>query len=391
MRRRMIQLLSLLCVGLGLSISAPIDAAQYLLTPLDPLPVPAGEDSFGHDGYAYAINNGGVVVGESTIDRSGAIGRSRPVMWSESSQAQELWSDQNFGGKGLGVNSSGFVVGRYGSSDVTPLPGPGIPDGGAFIWNPTTRQFMDLGDLGGSRVEATGINDAGQAAGSSEALEVATGSDGQPTFEIQDRAFIWDAVNGMHDLGTLGGNFSRGTAINDLGQVVGWSTNNGLEQAFIWDSMGGMRALGTNNESRAYSVNDHGQVVGIEFGVGGFLWDEASGVRSIGNIFPTDINNFGQVVGQNGMIWDSENGLRHLEDLISPAPGWEIVDVASINDRGQIVGTGHDLADGSYRGFLLTPVPEPSTAMVTGIALFFGGWLVHHRNGKCGRRQRQEH
>ncbi|HEX3600279.1 MAG TPA: hypothetical protein VHU84_09045, partial [Lacipirellulaceae bacterium] len=228
-------------------------APEYTITVLDTLPIPQGSDPFGYQSYAYAINEQGVVVGESTLNTSGNIGQTRPVMWNASSQPVELWHDQTFGGKGLGINNAGFVVGRYGSGNGIPLPGPGIPDGGAFIWDPVSREFMDLGDLDGFRVEATGINENGQVVGSSENVE------------LDARAFIWDSATGMHDLGTLGGAFSRGTAINNAAQVVGWSAvANGLEQAFLWDAANGMRAIGTAQESRAYSINDTGEVVGLE-------------------------------------------------------------------------------------------------------------------------------
>jgi probable HAF family extracellular repeat protein len=61
-------------------------------------------------------------------------------------------------------------------------------------------------------------------------------------------AFLWDAATGtMTGLGDLpGGNFfsdffSRAYGINETGQVVG-AVNNGSE-AFLWDEVGGMRSL----------------------------------------------------------------------------------------------------------------------------------------------------
>lgn len=39
------------------------------------------------------------------------------------------------------------------------------------------------------------------------------------------------------DLGTLGGASSSANAINDTGQIVGWSyTSNGVDHAFLWSS-----------------------------------------------------------------------------------------------------------------------------------------------------------
>lgn len=332
-------------------------APRYSIVALDTLPIPPGEDPFGYQSYAYAINDHGVVVGESTSDTTGSIGTTRPVLWNGSSQAQELWDDQNFGGKGLGVNSAGFVVGRYGSGSGFPLPGPGIPDGGGFIWNPTTREFMDLGDLGGSRVEATGINDAGLVVGSSE------------NFESEPRAFIWNAASGMRDLDTLGGNFSRGTAINDLGQVVGWSAlADGSERAFLWDAVNGMQNLGAlstgfGSESRAFAVNDLGQVVGVSHGISAFIWDSINGMQPLSIVgLPRDINNLGQVVDHAGNLWDSENGNRRLDDLLVSGQDWEIWNTTAINDAGQIAGFG--LFNGDRRAFVATPIPEPDAILL---------------------------
>src|SRR3989442_9374451 len=54
-----------------------------------------------------------------------------------------------------------------------------------------------------------GINAAGQVVG------------GANTASGHTHAFLWDAVNGMKDLGTLGAGYSSAHGINTAGQVVG--------------------------------------------------------------------------------------------------------------------------------------------------------------------------
>src|ERR671930_852533 len=68
------------------------------------------------------------------------------------------------------------------------------------------------------------------------------------------------------DLGTLGGSTSYGYAVNDSGQVVGYSYTAGDAEyhAFSWTHAGGMVDLGTlgGTSSIALAVNASGQVVG---------------------------------------------------------------------------------------------------------------------------------
>jgi len=381
-------------VVLGSLSATAVRAAQYTVTFLDTLPIPPGADPSIRDSFAYAINEIGVVTGESTLDRTGHIGQTRPVLWNGSSEAVELWDDQNFGGKGLGINSAGFVVGRYGSGSGIPLPGPGIPDGGAFIWNPATRQFMDLGDFGGARAEATGINEANQVSGSAEALEVFI-IDGMPVLLPVPRAFIWDQVNGMRDLGTLEGNGegSRGAAINNNGKVVGWSLmSDGTERAFIWDEVNGMQALASES-SRAFAINDHGEVVGRLLGDGvtvpprSFIWDELSGLQLLPSEMgqPSGINNNREVIDLLGNIWDEMNGMRRVEDLLPPLGNWEISSLSAINDKGQIVGTAFNTIDGRLRGIFLTPIPEPNALALSCIGSLPLMWR-RYRTRQCHAR-----
>jgi probable HAF family extracellular repeat protein len=59
---------------------------------------------------------------------------------------------------------------------------------------------------------------------------------------------------------------SFGQAINNSGEVVGWSlAGSPFYQAFIWTSAGGTRdigSLGGNYGAQAFAINDAGQVVG---------------------------------------------------------------------------------------------------------------------------------
>jgi len=117
---------------------------------------------------------------------------------------------------------------------------------------------VDLGTLGGSFGEARGINSSGQVVG------YATTADGLA------RAFIWDAANGMRDLGTVPGGlqaFAHG--INDAGQVIGQADAPGMLgfSAVRWDAISGVQLLGTlgGSFSIAQGINNSGQVVGISY------------------------------------------------------------------------------------------------------------------------------
>src|SRR5215204_2010392 len=119
----------------------------------------------------------------------------------------------------------------------------------------------------------------------------------------------------VQDLGTLGGSHSWASAINDPGQVVGYSNLAGDQNyhAFLYKD-GKMTDLGTlgGTSSEAKGINISSQVVGWS--------DNSSGER-------------------RGFLYDSANGMKDLNDLIPADSGWTIYEAAGINTDGQIAAS----------------------------------------------------
>src|SRR5213080_4303909 len=114
---------------------------------------------------------------------------------------------------------------------------------------PPEPPFLDLGTLPADTMSgASAVNEAGQVVGWS-----------QGSYPDPIHAFLWE--NGtMTDLGTLGGSTARAYDINDKGQVVGVSsTSSGLNHAFLWED-GTMTDLGTlgGPDSYAYGLDNRG-------------------------------------------------------------------------------------------------------------------------------------
>src|SRR5688500_15999818 len=135
-----------------------------------------------------------------------------------------------------------------------------------FVWK--NGEITPLDTLGGVYSSGNGINNLGEIVGSAI------------TVEGYSHAVIWK--NGsITDLGTLGGDTSEAEDINENSQVVGSSriANAFYHHAFLWekDIMIDLGTLG-GQESYAYGINERGQVVGKSQTADGifhaFLWQD---------------------------------------------------------------------------------------------------------------------
>jgi probable HAF family extracellular repeat protein len=189
----------------------------------------------------------------------------------------------------------------------------------------------------------------------------------------------------MVDLGTLGGPMSDARDISDLGVIVGAGHTPERHTLAFLDQGAGLVDIGSLPgfaNSYAIKVNRSLQVAGTAApeGSGGrwgaprvggrahaFLWDNGT-ITDLGLLRGStscrafSLNNHGQVVGTCGFtehhidshafLWTS--GV--LTDLQMEAPsdsGWLLEEARGINDRGWIVGTGKHT--GESRGYVLIP------------------------------------
>ena len=153
-------------------------------------------------------------------------------------------------------------------------------------------------------------------------------------YAYQSTPVTW--VNGQPIVLSTGSYIGGGaTAINGSNAVAGYVDLGGnLDQAARWDD-GQLTVLDllTNAvDSRAYALNEAGQVVGVSF-------------------------NFGEG-SSYATLWEGSQAYA-LQDLLVGGEGWTLNQALDINSSGQIVGWG--TLNGRATSFLLTPVPEAAS------------------------------
>ena len=336
-------------------------APAYQLVPLEALPHQRATQ-------AFDINNQGTTVGVSSPMTS--TGSSvNAVQWNDTGSATPLpIQEESFV---TTVNSLGHVAGNV------DLGGSVIH---AFLWNGSNQ--IDI-HTSGEDSYTFGMNDLDEVAG----WYVTLG---------KDVAYVWS--NGTRiSLGFLGGDESRAISINNAGQAIGYAESaNGNDRAFVWSDANGnkvsdpgeMVQLPDNGiSSAATAINELGQIVGFvstpTITRQPVVWNDTSSFTTLPipsgetSAEISSINNLGEIVGFAGshaLLWQ-DGTVYDLNTLIGDHPEWLLRRAASINDDGWIVGVG--TVGGIEKGFLLIPVPEVSSVVLLLSALL--AWPLGHR------------
>jgi probable HAF family extracellular repeat protein len=299
--------------------------------------------------FPYGINNKGQVSGSVVYQPEGselfasgflyAGGTTVAIGFTRSSSA-------------FGINDNSEVVGE---TNLGP-PVTGRPPQQAFLYSNGATTNLDT--VSGRQSSAVSINNAGQVTGS-----LSTGTCNLFACNLGDtHAFLYNG-GGLIDIGTLGGNYSAGSGINDREEITGGSNvaTNGPSHLFLYRS-GTMHDLGTTGgvATSGRAINNNGEIIGSA--KSGFLYRNGTfhllPLLHGGTInTPGGINNQGFVVGSVDVPGSGPThayiyqlgGLSDLNLLVDPSLPL-LTNAAAINDHGQIVTTG---LNGQM--YLLTP------------------------------------
>lgn len=319
---------------------------------------------------ATAINNQGQVVGYSTFPNDGQF-TSRHAFIYENGDMRDLTPNTVDNSDAQGINDQGQVVGHL--------------DGRAVVFDSGT--VTDVGTMQPYGITyATDINNHGQVTGYTSGEGAAVNV--YHAFRYEDGS--------IDDLDTLRPSQSSyesyGQAINDLGQIVGFSSPN-FGSGFVYTD-GEMKAL-ENQLSWAEDINNSGEIVGFAreewnglncaFIYSDGQFSELKGLDA-STSYAHAINKYGKVVGDYyldelthslAFLYDGTS-MVDLNDLIVN-DDWLLLSAADINDHGQIVGQG--VINGQTHAYLLTPVPEPSTFLLSGVGIM--GLLIWRKKSIC--------
>lgn len=270
----------------------------------------------------------------------------------------------DFRSRGVSVNSSGQVVGYFGSNNGTGSPGL-FSDGTVTL---LTQLLPKNSPWAFTAVSA--INDNETVLTRMVARSAPTGSTHLGLFDIN--------TGNVTDLCKFNSPYVEPSTLNNAGDVVATKEDTAhIKHAYVF-SDGAVTEIGpgSGGDTIANDINEAGDVVGVRLSHpflyhAGQVTDLGVGVFASGEAVA--INNHGDIVGtfrghaQNGVLQSfiySHGQIRLLNDLI-PGNALAIQSVVDINDAGQIIVNGalekgdplHIPLEHTY---LLTPNPTAS-------------------------------
>ena len=252
------------------------------------------------------------------------------------------------------INDESQIVGTLGGDSPV-----------AVIWNQNQVEIV-----GGNTRSGNDINNQGMIVGDTSDLE---------GFYYTDSKIYY--IGSLTPTSSYSGPYSSATAINNTGQIGGTSRGAGFYSdstvAVIYENEQ-LVNLGTSPDvprrfNTVTAINDFGQAVVFGTIPGtqiGYLYDYNSNswtnLGSLGgDTYPSAINNRGVIVGSgkinstsslfHGFVWQ-DGVIRRLNDLLIPGTGFDVRNAYSINDTGQIVGTGE--IKGKSGAIILQPVMQ---------------------------------
>lgn len=250
---------------------------------------------------ANAVNDAGLVVGTLGADWAFAD--------IPGTGLEVLTTDSPGNTFGRGCNNRGEIVGSYGDWGV--------------LWRIAADGTL-TGPIDLPWFSPQAINDDGVMAGQFFDLDT----------EIHKAAIAWfegDQLEVVPLPGLFAEDRGGANAINNLGEVVGYSLGNGAKHPFLWTPQSGTIALETvdGRIGEALGINDLGQIVG---------WSDT---RS----------------GQRAVLWQNGSVVA-LNSLIGTGSKATLARAEAINNAGHIAGTLLlPKPVNESHGFLLTPNP----------------------------------
>ena len=202
---------------------------------------------------------------------------------------------------------------------------------------------VDLGVLSGPGSFPTAINNIGQVVGYGD------------TYTMYSHAFLYNGSGPLVNLGSWGGDYSvsAATGINNSGTVIGYSDQGGTNPtvAFVYTQSGGMQpivALG-GAQSNATAINNNGQIVGQyvpanSSSFDGFIYTIGGAMTDIAPYIPYCINDAGLVAasGPSGTAgtatgtFISSGGTGTWVNIGSLGGTYTVPD--GMNNLGEVVG-----------------------------------------------------